>query len=279
MRWISSCSASCASLPAIVQLHDGQGFDEQCGARSGLVVDESGDPPFELRTQGDDITTLTLRNDGFLQELGIGGGPDNPLEPLHQVSVRFPQLTADAHQRIAGRVQHLPTFVDAAADLVHHVARHGDALRHVGDVRELLRQPAKRPAQRTRVDQGRADGEQVQGSKSAADGCLLHERAQIVNTAQVHVAFLVEQPPGLARLGLPDYGLANVICGRQRQRVFPPERKRGVPCEPVSDLVELQHAQSPCVHVAEYSTAARSGQCFPTFGSCGIIPRRLHSSR
>jgi len=262
--------------PAIVEFYDRQGLDEQGGAGPGLVVDEPGDAPLEFGAQGDDITPLALRDNRLLQELRIGGRPDDSLEALHQVRMCVPQLAADAQQRIAGGVQHLPALVDAAADLVDHVAGHHDALGHVGDVRELLRQPAEHPAQRTRANQGRADREQVHGGERAPDGGLLDQRAQIVNAAQVHVAFLIEQPSRLARFGLPDDCLADVIRRQQCERTFPPEREGGVFCQPLPDLVELQHAESSCVHVAEYSTAARSGQCFRAFRSCGIMRKRFN---
>ena len=83
-----------------------------------------------------------------------------------------------------------------------------------------------------------------------------------MHAAEVHVALLVEQAPRLARLGLPDNSLANVVGGGQIQRALPAQGEGGVACEPFPDLVEFQHAQRSCVHVGEYSTPARSGAIF-----------------
>ncbi|OQA37400.1 MAG: hypothetical protein BWY52_03377 [Chloroflexi bacterium ADurb.Bin325] len=228
--------------PAVVQIHHGQRLDEEGRAAAGLVVDQAGDAALELGPQWDDITSLALCDDRLLQELRVGRGRDDALEPFHQPGVRLAHLAADAHQRIAGRVHDLPAVVDAAHDLVDQVAGRRDARGDVGDLRELLVEPRQEPLDRPRARQRAADVQQIRRQQRAAAHGLLRQRPQVVDAAQMQVALLVQQAARLARLGLPGQRLAEVVGRLQGERALAAERKRGLIGQPIPNLVELEYA-------------------------------------
>ena len=193
-------------------------------------------------------------------------GADDALQAVHQPRMRLAQFPPDAHQRVARRIQHLAALVDAAGDLVDHVARHDHACAtsamfgNCSDSRPSIRLSMRAAYQRA--------AEWSTGPSGAA-GC----RSWPARPADGGHA----RRPGARRSSRPAAGAPR---GSPPARPSPGGYRRSgasdsARCRPrenevcsasrAANLVEFEHAESPGIHAAQYSTGARTRPIFSPF--------------
>jgi hypothetical protein len=83
-----------------------------------LIVNHALDATFELSAQWYHVATLALRDEGLLQEPPTLGGLDDPVESVYESLMRDLQLTADAGQLRASRIQYVTPLTDTPANLL-----------------------------------------------------------------------------------------------------------------------------------------------------------------
>ena len=115
----------------VVCLNNGQRFYEQRCARCGGVVDQTLDLVSVFRLDGNDITSVSLRDDVFLQILGKGLSRRVFLQIFLDPAVRRADLAADVGKLGACFVRNHVLGKDRLCDAVLQIPVGGQAVKHL----------------------------------------------------------------------------------------------------------------------------------------------------
>ncbi|MBV6467791.1 MAG: hypothetical protein PGMFKBFP_03162 [Anaerolineales bacterium] len=255
----------------VVGFHHVERFDEERRAAGTLVVDDGLDLALVLGAQGDDVASVALGDEIFLQQRRGARVGEIALEARHQAVVRDADLAAERSEFGRGGIQDLAALGQSPRDGVHQSVRVGQA---AGDFRKMrIRMffdggraafgrfgfggfvpfdPAhpKRLPQLARRNERGLDVEHPLRVNHAAAPRQLHRGTHVVRAAHRRPAD-GEQQPRFGRLGEETLDLFEAGGRLQLARQFHRSGERAVCREAVEDLGIFEDGEGLGVHDGE----------------------------
>ena len=187
----------------VVQVYHAEGFDKKRRTGGGLVVDDGFDFAFEVRAEGDDVTTITGGDEVVLEVGGDVGVAQHALHPGEQAVVDDAEFAADLGEAGGGVVVDVAALGDDFGDGINQAGRLGEAAGDFGEGGELVLGAFKETGEFAGGDEGVFDIHDFRdGEDDTAQGGfgLL---ADVVCAADGGVGTGFEQAAGFGRFGLP----------------------------------------------------------------------------
>jgi len=235
-------------MPAVVQFHHHQWFHEQSLPGGGLIVNDGAQPALKISPQRDDVTPVALGDDAFLQDGGILGVIDNPLQAAEQPFVRHLDLGANRCQLGGSCVQDFTPVGNGAGNGFNQACRGCKRRTDFRQARVLPAQALKCPCQVPPADQGVLDFQQLARHQDGPACCPVCQGADVCCPANRDFGLDAQQNKGfpgdcLARLRLVQPG-----GGAQCQHHVMRCTERRIASQPFQDFGKLQCNQRFLVH-------------------------------
>ncbi len=118
-------------------------------------------PPLELRPKGNDIPTVALRDDRFLQHASCTLVRYKALHASHHALIGDLHFIVNLGKLLRSRIQHIAAIGDRFADPVDQSQSNGQGICQAGKVGGLFRHVFENPADPAGDNQGMFDFEQI----------------------------------------------------------------------------------------------------------------------
>ncbi len=233
---------------AVAHLDGRERFDEDRRAARARVVDDPRNFAFRFRANRNDVPSIALCDDRFLNHLRVCRGGEEALQFVHQTRALRVEIAADAREFGRRRVRDFAALIHRARNRVDDRRRFFDQRGARGEARIEFAQSSERAPQSARGDQRLAQIEQFDRRDQRADARAFCQRANIARAADAHFGMLIEERDRFGRLALPARDFVRLNRGREFAGELFARGKFSMRGKPGEDFIEFEGTQEFRVH-------------------------------